>query len=187
MIRHFAFTHQKLFELTEVTPADLLTSGDNSTLSRSINNTCTTGTPRKRKTVTPEGTPTGRKSHDEDSTEPKEENQETEEQTAEDKPTNGEHEPEDKVKEAQVDDCKAPIIDDSSEDSGEEEGAAGMVKVRLDKDSTRFLYAWINSRLEVGTATNKLKSSFAFPPESLPHCRTKRCSGSRKRTYSETS
>jgi len=145
MIRHFAFTHQKLFELTEVTPADLLTSG----------------TPRKKRTVTPEGTPTGRKSHDEESTEPKEENQETEEQTAEDKPTNGEHEPEDKVKEPQVDDCKAPIIDDSSEDSGEEEGAAGMVKVRLDKDSTRFLYAWINSRLENPFPTAEQRDALA--------------------------
>merc|ERR1712223_499403 len=46
----------------------------------------------------------------------------------------------------EVDDCKAPIIDDSSSESEEEEG--GAVKVRLDKDSTRFLYAWLNSRLE---------------------------------------
>merc|ERR1712108_126343 len=43
-------------------------------------------------------------------------------------------------------DCKAPIIDNSSSESEEEEG--GAVKVRLDKDSTRFLYAWLNSRLE---------------------------------------
>merc|ERR1712218_334346 len=47
---------------------------------------------------------------------------------------------------SQVDDCKAPIIDNSSSESEEEEG--GAVKVRLDKDSTRFLYAWLNSRLE---------------------------------------
>merc|ERR1712083_990427 len=47
---------------------------------------------------------------------------------------------------SQVDDCKAPIIDNSSSESEEEE--EGAVKVRLDKDSTRFLYAWLNSRLE---------------------------------------
>merc|ERR1712110_812617 len=47
---------------------------------------------------------------------------------------------------SEVDDCKAPIIDNSSSESEEEEG--GAVKVRLDKDSTRFLYAWLNSRLE---------------------------------------
>merc|ERR1712083_210598 len=46
---------------------------------------------------------------------------------------------------SEVDDCKAPIIDNSSSESEEEEG--GAVKVRLDKDSTRFLYAWLNSRL----------------------------------------
>merc|ERR1712083_1148873 len=48
---------------------------------------------------------------------------------------------------SQVDDCKAPIIDNSSSESEEEE-EGGAVKVRLDKDSTRFLYAWLNSRLE---------------------------------------
>merc|ERR1711981_422545 len=47
---------------------------------------------------------------------------------------------------SEVDDCKAPIIDNSSSESEEEEG--GAVKVRLDKDSTWVLYAWLNSRLE---------------------------------------
>merc|ERR1712059_32812 len=45
-----------------------------------------------------------------------------------------------------VDDCKAPIID-SSDESGEEDEKSG-IKMKLDKDSTRYLYAWLNKNLE---------------------------------------
>merc|ERR1719239_445887 len=161
MIRHFAFTHGKLFELTEVTPAHLITAG---------------GTPRKkREKKVEEGGEQGeteeKKSEEEKpetetngtdvtANEDKEEEEKKEEKMEE----NGEEksstapaernatpapiiEKAEEVRQiSEVDDCKAPIIDNSSSEPEEEEG--GAVKVRLDKDSTRFLYAWLNSRLE---------------------------------------
>merc|ERR1719341_3223633 len=161
MIRHFAFTHGKLFELTEVTPAHLITAG---------------GTPRKKrekkveeggeqgeteeKKSEEEKTETETNGTDVTANEDKEEEAEKEEKMEE----NGEEksstapaernatpapiiEKAEEVRQiSEVDDCKAPIIDNSSSESEEEEG--GAVKVRLDKDSTRFLYAWLNSRLE---------------------------------------
>merc|ERR1719266_1166122 len=161
MIRHFAFTHGKLFELTEVTPAHLISGG---------------GTPRKKREKKPdEGAEGG------DVNESKEEEKKPEETNGTDAPVAAEakqENTEDEKKEevngdvgekavsernvtpgpmmekaeevrqiSEVDDCKAPIIDDSSSESEEEE-EGGAVKVRLDKDSTRFLYAWLNSRLE---------------------------------------
>merc|ERR1712181_123317 len=157
MIRHFAFTHGKLFELTEVTPAHLITAG---------------GTPRKkREKKVEEGAEqeeTGEKKTEEEKTESEMNgtdaaaNEDKEEEEKKDE--NGKEEdstasaernatPAPMIEKAEevrqiceVDDCKAPIIDNSSSESEEEEG--GAVKVRLDKDSTRFLYAWLNSRLE---------------------------------------
>merc|ERR1719266_2983907 len=158
MIRHFAFTHGKLFELTEVTPAHLISGG---------------GTPRKKREKKPdEGAEGG------DVNESKEEEKKPEETNGTDAPVAAEakqENTEDEKKEevngdvgekavsernvtpgpmmekaeevrqiSEVDDCKAPIIDDSSSESEEEE-EGGAVKVRLDKDSTRFLYAWLNS------------------------------------------
>merc|ERR1712203_669704 len=144
MIRHFAFTHGKLFELTEVTPAHLITAGS---------------TPRKkREKKVEEGTEEGgekktegEKTEDTNGTDAAaNEDKEGEVEQKEEKKENGEDEEkvngeEEERQISEVDDCKAPIIDNSSSESEEEEG--GAVKVRLDKD-TRFLYAWLNSRLE---------------------------------------
>merc|ERR1719266_2124049 len=167
MIRHFAFTHGKLFELTEVTPAHLITGG---------------GTPRKkREKKVEEGAEEGQK--DENSVEDgkTEEANGTEVPAKEDKKeeeeVNGEEEEKspsernttpapmiEKAEEvrqiSQVDDCKAPIIDNSSSESEEEE-EGGAVKVRLDKDSTRFLYAWLNSRLEHPFPTSEQTAALA--------------------------
>merc|ERR1712032_989583 len=132
MIRHFAFTHGKLFELTEVTPAHLITAG---------------GTPRKkREKKVEEGAEQGeteeKKSEDEKTktetngtdvtaNEDKEEEAEKEEKMEE----NGEEksstapaernatpapiiEKAEEVRQiSEVDDCKAPIIDNSSSES----------------------------------------------------------------------
>merc|ERR1712223_831113 len=143
MIRHFAFTHGKLFELTEVTPAHLISGG---------------GTPRKKREKKPdEGAEGG------DVNESKEEEKKQEETNGTDVPVAAEakqENTEDEKKEevngdvvekavsernvtpgpmmekaeevrqiSEVDDCKEPIIDDSSSESEEEGGA---VKVRLD-------------------------------------------------------
>ena len=153
MIRHFAFTHGKLFELTEVTPAHLITAGEPCWISfgqLSIPSSWSGGTPRKkREKKVEEGAEEGQK--DENSVEDgkTEETNGTEVPAKEDKKeeeeVNGEEEEKspfernttpapiiEKAEEvrqiSQVDDCKAPIIDNSSSESEEEE-EGGAVKV----------------------------------------------------------
>ena len=137
LIRHFAFTHNKVFELTEVTPANLLPGGVSVRKSRRTEG----DTPKK-----------GDREEESEAKEVQEEKKD--EATAE---PNGEAEAEKEDSErvktpAVVDDCKAPIIDGSSDESDDEDvdPATGRVRVRLDKDSTRYLYAWLNTHLQVG-------------------------------------
>merc|ERR1712130_488557 len=164
MIRHFAFTHGKLFELTEVTPAHLVTSGSTPRKKREkkVEEGGEEGDKDEKKTEDEKMEETngtddaaGNKEKEEEAEQPEEkkENGEEEEKTngVEEKSRNVTPAPiiekaEEVRQISEVDDCKAPIIDNSSSESEEEEG--GAVKVRLDKDSTRFLYAWLNSRLE---------------------------------------
>ena len=158
MIRHFAFTHGKLFELTEVTPAHLITGYGRGS-----------GTPRKKKEKkegeeeggeqgekgekkTEDEKPEAKNGTEADAAANEDKKAEAEEETKENgeekkKDENGEEEkitPErnatpapiiEKAEEvrqiSQVDDCKAPIIDNSSSESEEEEG--GAVKVRLNQ------------------------------------------------------
>merc|ERR1719239_1209376 len=157
MIRHFAFTHGKLFELTEVTPAHLITAGGTPRKKREkkVEEGAEQGETEEKKTEDGEKTESETNGTDVTANEDKEEEAEKEvkmEENGEEKSTAERNatpapiiEKAEEVRQiSEVDDCKAPIIDNSSSESEEEEG--GAVKVRLDKDSTRFLYAWLNSR-----------------------------------------
>jgi len=188
LIRHFAFTHQKLFELTEVTPAHLVPLGG--------------GTPKKLdlsesvepSTEPPTEAPVASSGETETQSAVSGDVVETSSVTSADPensiviagaaetsaeiPANavdnndveeidGNVEKKEEVKPAPiarrgslVDDCKAPIIDGSSDESGDED-VIGGVKVKLDKDSTRYLYAWINKNLENPFPTPEQMSDLA--------------------------
>ena len=183
MIRHFAFTHGKLFELTEVTPAHLITGYGRGS-----------GTPRKKKEKK-EGEEEGgeqgekgeKKTEDEkpeatNGTDTAAANEDKKAEAEEETKENGEEKKKEENREeernatpapiiekaeevrqiSQVDDCKAPIIDNSSSESEEEEG--GAVKVRLnqyllDKSLKKNYYSKSIHHLLLPPSTNHIYRS----------------------------